>query len=704
MKMKITNNNGKTIDNRFPKVLFDEAHQQAWTIDESTAKRMNTSQPADASYARAAKKLKQEGFRIERHLGPLIESTKLDNTDVLVIPHFSDPRFEKTTGLGNHNFTDNEIEAIVAFVLAGGGLVILGEHEHEKYGTNLNQLLEKFGIKIKHGSVVDTSENYNGVVSWIKPTFAAKKVGITARVNSLVLYRSGTIEISEIKNFEFKVLAYSSKTSSHPCEPVLVYGQVGLGRIVVIADSDWIGDDSVDDADHLQLFSNLITWVSANKPLKTDNEIPILPKSWIELKKAVTNLRTLQNEDGSINLEKHDRKIVEQIAIEVREAYIQSSKNQEHDVRFHEASLLDFDNWVNGGFTVPDYKNSLELFRPDLSRVDGLEHLVLLPMYTQNGNPGRVFEALWFRTVWPEWVADLESDGFSNPAFVPIEFIDFTEGYNTHSAVFFPETVTTSSTPKFHWGGIFCDREAARFRAVTKAAGELLKIEFPADMELLLNDPKIAQETYVLWDLVHDRQHSLGELPFDPFMIKQRSPFWMYSLEELRCDLSAYLEMGNLTNRGIPHARLVKYAVLFDRLLRFPISGGRVRNYDGLAGQIIFAHLHRSQVLQWENNTLSIDWDRIDSAMQELSERVSNLYRDGIDHSKMGFWIEARNFVRDLVPPHPGSRWENGLDYALPTKKLLDEILPDEFPLNVFYEALARKLNNVIDSVKGVKL
>ena len=41
-------------------------------------------------------------------------------------------------------------------------------------------------------------------------------------------------------------------------------------------------------------------------------------------------------------------------------------------------------------------------------------------------------------------------------------------------------------------------------------------------------------ETFVMWDMVHDRTHSHGDLPFDPFMIKQRMPFWMYGLEELR--------------------------------------------------------------------------------------------------------------------------------------------------------------------------
>ncbi len=45
-----------------------------------------------------------------------------------------------------------------------------------------------------------------------------------------------------------------------------------------------------------------------------------------------------------------------------------------------------------------------------------------------------------------------------------------------------------------------------------------------------------------MWDIIHDRTHMRGDLPFDPFMIKQRMPFFLYSLEELRCDLTAFRE------------------------------------------------------------------------------------------------------------------------------------------------------------------
>ena len=58
----------------------------------------------------------------------------------------------------------------------------------------------------------------------------------------------------------------------------------------------------------------------------------------------------------------------------------------------------------------------------------------------------------------------------------------------------------------------------------------------------MLEDQELTEETFVMWDLIHDRTHMRGDLPFDPFMIKQRMPYFLYSLEELRCDLTAFRE------------------------------------------------------------------------------------------------------------------------------------------------------------------
>ncbi len=58
----------------------------------------------------------------------------------------------------------------------------------------------------------------------------------------------------------------------------------------------------------------------------------------------------------------------------------------------------------------------------------------------------------------------------------------------------------------------------------------------------MLDDQALTEQTFVMWDIIHDRTHMRGDLPFDPFMIKQRMPYFLYSLEELRCDLTAFRE------------------------------------------------------------------------------------------------------------------------------------------------------------------
>ena len=294
---------------------------------------------------------------------------------------------------------------------------------------------------------------------------------------------------------------------------------------------------------------------------------------------------------------------------------------------------------------------------------------------------------------------------YQNPAFIPIEFVAFTAGYDTNSAVLFPETVAVREVATYFWGGIFCDREAARFRKVTDSARELLYLALPADAERLILDQRLAQETFVLWDLIHDRTHSRGDLPFDPFMIKQRMPFWMYALEELRCDLSTFRETVVLDEEGDPLAKYIRYAILFDRLFRFPITGNRVRNYDGLGGQIIFAHLHKKGALHWTDNRLTFDWDLVNPAVIELCEQVESLYHEGINRSRLAQWIAAYEFAKELVPPHPASNWAKGAD-QLPTggelKEVVNLVLDDEFPLNVFYETLNRKLSDVVASTKGI--
>ncbi|GAA0946032.1 DUF6421 family protein [Nonomuraea longicatena] len=683
----------------FPKVLFDEAHSESWTIRRDVAEAVNPGHPDDNSYARAAALLRHLGHTVTAHTdGPLDPGT-LKSQDVLVIAHPSGERWERTTGTGSPVFTPAELDAITDYVAGGGGLVVLAEEEQDKYGNNLADLLSRFGLGITHTTVRDPGNAHRDVATWVLADPATGD-GLLAGVGRACFYRSGVLTPAEGAT----VLFATSPAAAPARAPLAVAVEYGKGRVVAFADSDLFGDDSIDDYDHRRLWGNVVTWaarVPGDERGATARDAA-KAEGFTRLKDLVEELRPLQIKDGSVPAQKERAgELVAAIADQVGTL----APHFPHDAAYLAAVQADLRAWTAGGLGVPDFLDSLERFHPDTQRVDGLEHLVVFPMYTQNGNLDRNLEAVWIRTIWPDWLARLEAGGYDNPMFVPIAFEDFTSGYDTHSAVLFPETVAVRQAPaRFTWGGIFADREAARFRAVASAAAATLKLDLPPDAARLLASQRLAQDTFVMWDLIHDRTHSHGDLPFDPFMIKQRMPYWLYSLEELRCDLTAFGEAVRLEREGVPHARYVQHAVLFDRLFRFPITGDRVRNYDGLGGQLLFAYLHRNDIVRWTDNRLAIDWDRVADGVADLRGEVEKLYRDSIDRSKLAHWLAAYDLVGAYVEPNPASTWAKGVQ-ALPEeqKAKVDAVLSDEFPLSMFYEALRRKLADVVESTKGIR-
>jgi len=444
--------------------------------------------------------------------------------------------------------------------------------------------------------------------------------------------------------------------------------------------------------------------------------------AWLRLKDAATALQGLQAQDGSVP-EASDhaeaRSLVEVVVDAVREL----APRFPHDAEYLTACAHDFERWADAGFVEPDFLESLMAFQPQQHRIDGIRHLVVFPMYTQNGSRNRFVEAVLVEVIWPEFVAELEAGDYGNKLFVSLRLVDFTPGYDTNSAVLFPETVAMREIPTFTWGAIFQDREAARYRRVVRAAAEITKLELPFEAARMLDDQQLAEQTFVMWDIIHDRTHMRGDLPFDPFMIKQRMPFFLYSLEELRCDLTAFrecvaietrlralaaegAELSQAQQQMLLHAGLVQYAVIFDRIFRFAITGSRTRNYDGLGGQLLFAWLHQRGVLHWTDTSLAFDWDAVPAAVVELGDAIDELYWRSIDRPKTAHWLAAYELIRGVLTPHPASAWARGLPdevLAGAPKGFTDAVLDDEFPLSMFYEALEKKMRGVIESTAGIR-
>ena len=110
-------------------------------------------------------------------------------------------------------------------------------------------------------------------------------------------------------------------------------------------------------------------------------------------------------------------------------------------------------------------------------------------------------------------------------------------------------------------------------------------------------------------------------------------------------------------------------------------------------------------VLHWTDNRLSIEWDRVTGAVLELGEQIETLYWRSFDRPKVSHWLAAYQLISSTLEPHPASTWAKGaaaLPVSGPPKGLTDAVLPDEFPLSMFYEALSRTLSPVVRSTAGM--
>ncbi|HWE60050.1 MAG TPA: DUF6421 family protein [Solirubrobacteraceae bacterium] len=677
-------------------VIFDEAHSEAWTIRPELAGQMQPVHPADASYARAAELLTGHAFSVAANSEPL-DSGVLDDCDLLVIAHPSDPRWESTTGIGSPELSGAEQDAIQEFVRGGGGLIVLGETEQDKYGNNVNDLLERFQLRLRSDTVQDY-EHCDGAPTWIHGELVEGGRGrdgdLLAGVSAACFYRATTIESRN----GARVLARTHRSASVPGAPLIVASEQGDGRVVVLGDSDLFGDDCIGSLDHGALWLNISCWaarraggiqISAGRSAAgaAASDLRDDLGTGVEVLIDATNaLAELQAADGSLR-EDADRAQAGALVDAVASALAALT----NDFPNLSAAGEDLRAWADDGYGKPDFTHALAGFRPEQGRENGRMHLAFFPMYKQNGSPETCFEAVLVRVPWPDWIAELEATRYDNPKYVPVELVAATRGYDSECAVLFPEQVAVAERQPNNFGAIFCDRESARLRRVATEAADLLQINLPPDAARLLSDVDTSEQAYILWDLIHDRAHSHGDLPFDPFMVRQRAPYWMYSLEELRCDLTAFGEAVTLEREGLAFARNVQYAILFDRLLRFPITGPRVRNYDGLGGQLLFAYLHHGGFLHWTDNRLTFEWGRVTEGVLALRDEVLELYRAGIDRTKLQHWAAAHDLVARFVAPATGSKWVSGTrefaEVADP-RPYCDQVLPDEFPLSIFYTAL----------------
>jgi len=120
---------------------------------------------------------------------------------------------------------------------------------------------------------------------------------------------------------------------------------------------------------------------------------------------------------------------------------------------------------------------------------------------------------------------------------------------------------------------------------------------------------------------------------------------------------------------------------------------------------LLFAWMHQHHVLHWTDTKLSIDWDQVPEVVAALGDAIDELYWKSIDRPKLAHWLAAYELVSATVTPNPASQWAKGPDalpLTAPLREITDQVMDDEFPLSMFYEALNKKMSSVIESTKGM--
>ena len=426
------------------RVLVDEAHQQAWSIRPDVAARMQPAHPGDSSYAKAAETLRRRDFIVEPLSEGRVTPEVLEGVSLLVLPHASHPKFEATTGIGSAHYDADETAAIHSYVEAGGGLVILAESEQDKYDSNLGDVAASFGIAVQHSTVQDYQRHHQAP-SWVVAQSSRRDTPCCPASTSwsstaLVLWTQAARAGRAWPQRCWPGRAQPRRPPGPRCWPSQPRD----------AGASWSLPTQISSATTASMPSTTPdcgpTWPTgppfrpSPRRSTTPRQLRRADPSWSALKAATEELRTLQAADATIDLALTPVTEVTDIAARVATALDGLAPHFPHQTEYLKQTVTDLSSWIEDGCGKPNFGPALSLFRPELQRANGVEHLAFFPMYTPNGSLDVRFEALIVRVPWPEWIAELEATEFANDKFVPVHLVDNTAGYDSECAVFFPET------------------------------------------------------------------------------------------------------------------------------------------------------------------------------------------------------------------------------------------------------------------------
>jgi len=129
-----------------PRVMFDEAHHNFHT--------------SDGRYKPFVDLLSNDGYRVVRNRQPFVKA-RLSGFKILVIANALGAEEDDDEGADKSAFTDDEIDAVAAWVKDGGDLLLIADHA--PFGGAASALAIKFGVDMSKGYTFDPANSVTGL-------------------------------------------------------------------------------------------------------------------------------------------------------------------------------------------------------------------------------------------------------------------------------------------------------------------------------------------------------------------------------------------------------------------------------------------------------------------------------------------------------------------------------------------------------------
>ena len=266
----------------------------------------------------------------------------------------------------------------------------------------------------------------------------------------------------------------------------------------------------------------------------------------------------------------------------------------------------------------------------------------------------RVFEALIVaRAVAGRGWPSSSATATTTPKFVPVDARRLHRGLRLRVRGPLPrDGVASPGARANHFGAIFCDREAERFRRVVRRRGRpARRSNLPPDAAALLASPApVAGRLRAVGPRPRPRPQ-----PRRPAVRPVHDPPADAVLDVLAGGAALRPDRvrrgRGLEAEGFAFARHVQYAILFDRLFRFPVTGtprAQLRR-PRRAAAVRLPAPPRLRALDRQPAARSSGSGRRGRRARS-ARRSSALYRDGIDRSKLAQWGAAHDLVATLRP------------------------------------------------------